>query len=39
MLDAVEICGLPEDIAANPPYIVIELFDEDVLVSTSIVLV
>ena len=33
VLDAVEICGYPDDIASNPPFIVVEMFDEDVLVS------
>ena len=36
VLDAVEICGYPEDIASNPPFIVIELFDEDVLVGAPL---
>ena len=35
VLDAVELCGYPEDIASNPPFIVVDLFDEDVLVSIT----
>ena len=36
ILDAVELCGYPEDIASNPPFIVVDVFDEDVLVSPII---
>lgn len=32
ILDNIEICG---NIATNPPYVVIEVFDEDALVSTN----
>jgi dysferlin len=32
ILDNIEICGDKADLAANPPFIVIEVFDEDTLV-------
>ena len=35
VLDSVELCGYPEDIASNPPFIVIDIFDEDVLVRAA----
>ena len=32
ILDNIEICGDKADIATNPPYVVIEVFDDDALV-------
>ena len=38
MLDNIEICGDKADIARNPPNVVIEVFDEDALVSYEIII-
>jgi len=35
VLDNIEICGDKDEIAANPPHVVVEMFDEDVLVSST----